>query len=298
MKIERMIERVERSVEYIKSHSTEVAAYIKNTCMETGANPQQVALQVAEPNIQMSQLNNWKKYGSKLFILEDSLVTAFQHTDIPMHIVLSDVHVPFDCFAIESSGEPFFYVDGTPCDVVLYFRSNTVPGGVIDVAKNGDMSVGEKATAFLIGLCHGEDVLGNCHIAIEDGLSLEDHRMNYAEMADEDRQNLVNVFVNTVLYINDTTREASTAEPRSHKIKVNGKRTRSSYIYLHAPKSLSIPTGEGSKIDCRFMVRGHYRNQACGEAMKERKLIWILPYWKGPSLVEVVSKPYKVGVYE
>ena len=42
----------------------------------------------------------------------------------------------------------------------------------------------------------------------------------------------------------------------------------------------------------RFVVRGHWRNQAYGEGMSKRKLIWIMPHFKGPELTEVVSRPY------
>jgi hypothetical protein len=38
----------------------------------------------------------------------------------------------------------------------------------------------------------------------------------------------------------------------------------------------------GKKYVSRFMVRGHWRNQACGEGMKDHKLLFIQPYWKGP----------------
>lgn len=32
----------------------------------------------------------------------------------------------------------------------------------------------------------------------------------------------------------------------------------------------------------RFIVRGHYREQAHGHARRDRKTIWIMPFWKGP----------------
>lgn len=39
----------------------------------------------------------------------------------------------------------------------------------------------------------------------------------------------------------------------------------------------------------RFVVRGHYRNQAHGPEHKQRKLIYIRPHWKGPTWAEVTS---------
>jgi hypothetical protein len=37
------------------------------------------------------------------------------------------------------------------------------------------------------------------------------------------------------------------------------------------------------KVRARFLVRGHYRNQAVGPNHSERRRRWIEPYWKGPT---------------
>jgi hypothetical protein len=48
------------------------------------------------------------------------------------------------------------------------------------------------------------------------------------------------------------------------------------------------------KLSYRFLVQGHFRNQACGEWHKERKVIFIDPFFKGPELAEVVNKTHVV----
>lgn len=48
------------------------------------------------------------------------------------------------------------------------------------------------------------------------------------------------------------------------------------------------------KIGKRFMVRGHWRNQACGKGMQDRKKLWVQPYLKGPDDAEAWSRVYKV----
>lgn len=50
----------------------------------------------------------------------------------------------------------------------------------------------------------------------------------------------------------------------------------------------------GSKPIVRFMVRGHWRQQAHGPGKQERKLIWIRPHNKGPDLATLINKPYLV----
>ena len=50
--------------------------------------------------------------------------------------------------------------------------------------------------------------------------------------------------------------------------------------------------GETPDWSCRWMVRGHYRNQWYAGERKHR-LIWVAPYVKGPE-----DKPFKATVYE
>jgi hypothetical protein len=49
-------------------------------------------------------------------------------------------------------------------------------------------------------------------------------------------------------------------------------------------------TGTGSKWNVRSLTSGHWKRQACGEKGKERKLIWIEPYWRGPEAAPITRK--------
>lgn len=40
--------------------------------------------------------------------------------------------------------------------------------------------------------------------------------------------------------------------------------------------------GPGWKLRMRYCVRGHWKNQVCGEGRQDRKRIFVEPYWKGP----------------
>ena len=48
------------------------------------------------------------------------------------------------------------------------------------------------------------------------------------------------------------------------------------------------------KIRNRFMVRGHWREQAHGTGRSMRKRIWIQPHWKGPTTGEELERIYGV----
>jgi hypothetical protein len=116
----------------------------------------------------------------------------------------------------------------------------------------------------------------------------------------EDAQNLINIFYNTVMYINDPDRnriETESIQARKVMDGINKKGISMGYILLKPPKSyvpLSSP-GNGRTIDKRFVVRGHWKMQSYGEKHSLRKSMWIKPYWKGPELAEIINKPYKVG---
>jgi len=48
------------------------------------------------------------------------------------------------------------------------------------------------------------------------------------------------------------------------------------------------------RIGKRFMVRGHWRNQACGTGREDRVRKWIKPYVKGPEEGQAFSRIYQV----
>ncbi len=53
-------------------------------------------------------------------------------------------------------------------------------------------------------------------------------------------------------------------------------------------------SGRGRSFFARFIVRGHWRNQAHGKGRTQRKIIWIKPHFKEPEITEVVNRPYVV----
>jgi len=51
---------------------------------------------------------------------------------------------------------------------------------------------------------------------------------------------------------------------------------------------------EGRKINVKHIVRGHWKMQVYGAGRKERKQVFIQPYWRGPDLADVVARKYVV----
>ncbi len=49
------------------------------------------------------------------------------------------------------------------------------------------------------------------------------------------------------------------------------------------------------KLEHRYVVRGHWRNQVCGPMRAERRKTWIQPYWKGPEGAEAWQHVYEIA---
>ena len=61
---------------------------------------------------------------------------------------------------------------------------------------------------------------------------------------------------------------------------------------IAAARAYGTPKWE---LDRRFIVRGHWRNQAVGKGGADRKRIQIQPYWKGPESGEALARAYEVA---
>ena len=54
----------------------------------------------------------------------------------------------------------------------------------------------------------------------------------------------------------------------------------------------------GASPTVQFVVRGHWRNQACGPKLSSHKTIWIQPYWKGPEEAPINIRPHIIEEQE
>jgi hypothetical protein len=103
-----------------------------------------------------------------------------------------------------------------------------------------------------------------------------------------------------VLYLNATndseriqTKPSSKGDPKTWpKRWVVGRQVKISKEILAAGRSES--SGTSWKLEGRHVVRGHFRQQACGPNHSERKTIWIAPFMKGPEGAEAWSHVYEV----
>lgn len=260
-----------------------------------------------------TKIKAWEHFGCKTFVLTKELVEAFRHTDIPLKSMPNDFQYPFDTFLIESE-VPLFktdYGEDGMRDVFSILYSNI--DSVIKFAKMTEQVLHAKKkvsyTGSLTAFLTLDDYLEFIFFYFEDNKSFEsmmyedrqvrlDDRLN-KRVDESDLSNTMNIFYNTLMYINDPNRiREDTEVPCTRKVRVKEgeKPVKQSYILLKPPKGYrTLSEGTGRSIDVRFVVRGHWRNQAFGEKHSQHRMTWIKPYYKGPELAEVISKPYKVA---
>jgi len=256
-----------------------------------------------------SKIKIWIENGEKTFILSKELIEAFLHTDIPMSMYPSDFKYPFNTFLIEGEG-PLFQTDNGTVDILsILFTHSTVaerrrtifagPDGKAHDRLEWDVALSAlQDTGPGLGLDHMWLNLSN-QKTVEETYGVKSMPNDLrGPVQRTEAQMTINIFFNTLMYIHDETRKVEeTEERRTRKMKhETGKKSyKKGYIYLRPPKKYkSLSTGTGRKIDSRFIVRGHWRNQRYGKGMAQSKKIWIVPFWKGPEMSEVASRKYKV----
>jgi len=253
-------------------------------------------------------LASWRDGGHKTFVLSNELVNAFKYTDLPKSFTPSNVNVPFDNFMI-TADVPITSMHTDDFDIDLPNGFNTNFHGLIYSSKNSLLKYfgPDGEYGFLLS---GVILDDSCGLLLHPIKGQNDYNsLNYfgseKEMSAGELSTkklfsgMFNVMFNSVMYISDrSVNMEETQERRSVKVKTGkGGRVRSEYILLKPPKrykSFSNTTANGKKIDKRFVVRGHWTHQAYGVGRKLRRYQWIMPYWKGPELSEIISKPYKV----
>lgn len=55
---------------------------------------------------------------------------------------------------------------------------------------------------------------------------------------------------------------------------------------------------KGAPPQVQTLVRGHFRRQVCGVGRRDRKTIWIEPFWRGPEDAPILTRPKAVAASE
>lgn len=230
-------------------------------------------------------LDLWISSGMKTFLLDSNLVNAFKLTDIPMTTTIGNMKFPYPQFIIQSDSPLFsIKIRDLTRDIhdILFIQAPS--GYKWTYGIYGLYSLGTGIESMSVRLDSNDRFINALEHTEKGLLPLE-----YNEVKD-----LICMFINTVLYINDPDRpRKETEENRTRNTNTGSGYKTTSYIYLKPPSNISIPKNL-YQLNKRFLVRGHWRNQPYGTNKSEYKYIWIYPYWKGDSTMDVINNKYKV----
>lgn len=247
---------------------------------------------------ELPELGDWKAHGFPTFLLTPDVMTLLSLTEIPSVDCIPDIRSPFPTIAVEfvDSGEfPGDEVEHTM--LVIYDSPIESESGGFVVSTGGvrvvDLSGYEpEVYRYSYGRVSGEQVNCTC---VRDG-----------EVTKPQKPSGI-----TALAINATALISSRPDELIPQGSANLRRfERDAPDIPWSPvkkwlvgKTISIPHGPDDhttgdrtyRITTRFMVRGHWRLQVCGTERAERKLIWIMPFWKGPRTAEeALMRTYEV----
>ena len=248
----------------------------------------------------------WFNSDRKTFVLSKTLLESFNNTDVPFCEAPKNFVYPFKTFMIECDIPMFYDVFNKPVFNLCCYTKDYNFGD-----NNYDSCFDEKKLSIFGFSLTKNGLIGysvatfGYEYSLETSLNIAKSSINKyggfkdsITLSDNIIQKIINIFFNTIMYVDDPHRNIE--ETEVHKeMKLKNKKDNSlkyhqSFIYLTTRKgytSLSTDSS-GKKIEARFIVRGHWKNQACGEKHSSHKRIRIEPYYKGPEFGKEINKPY------
>lgn len=235
----------------------------------------------------------WARDGYNVFDLSPDFVAAMLLTD-PTEVDLPALKLPFggilltisDGFAVGAEGTSYTKIHVAE---VADCRELATPGA-------------EKQPALVIYASDGVHLL--CTVARRGDLSWEALEALpddvEADTDKEARQTIQRIVFGAIAYAT-TVEGAITTRFPSFKKKVQKERALAHWTIGRTIKidpKLVVLARAGSRevafrVKTRFVVRGHYRNQAHGAGRALRTRLWIAPHWRGPDEGAQLVHTYK-----
>ncbi|OHY73652.1 hypothetical protein BCV52_26135 [Priestia aryabhattai] len=196
-----------------------------------------------------------------------------------------------------------------------YLRINTVMR--IRNEKKPAKQEGEAAINLLLPINNNEDIFNILNKQLDERFPLtptkDVNNYNFAKNNRVIAERYLLLIVNSLLYLQSD--KAILEQINIKKNKVNAKKSKKKHnknnskkTYLYIGEKVTINQAykkvyeklnnlenEGSGVKQykgQWIVRGHWRNQPYGEALSQRKLIWIEPYVKGSG--KITEKQYNI----
>jgi hypothetical protein len=229
----------------------------------------------------------WARDGYNVFDLAPDFVAAMLLTD-PSEIDLPSLKLPFrgmlfmipDRFAIGADDTSYTKIHVVETDDSRIFDADVVPRD------------GEKRPAIAIYATDGTRLLSTIAPRAElSWASLEELPDEVSLDADKEaRKTIQRVVFGALAYATAVDRAITERFPRAKKPDSRHRATIKHWTIGReikiSPELVRVARAGAREIafqiKSRFMVRGHYRNQAHGPNHSLRTSKWIMPHWKGP----------------
>jgi len=266
-------------------------------------------------------LARWHAGGLPRIRLSHGLASKLALTD-PTGIEADEIRMPFPCYLLELPFPvgPVVLEDGTQdaaAILVMDYRlstSRTRPKPechslaelLADLVRVRDSTMWDRR--MIHGIVYSDTA--QIRVAMPMVSSVEFRPAESGLVARDRRAGLLSsrIIINLALYIKhiDTTVSSETA---SGGRTVNNDHGLGSILYevgnevklertLRDAARAFCMSGAAHKkwkLDKRFIVRGHWKRQACGAERSERRLVFVAPYWKGPADAPVLARVYTGG---
>lgn len=265
-------------------------------------------------------VERWRLLGTPTFALTEDLTAALIQTDADTARV-DDLPLPLDVFCVElPTRDPLVRLNFDdvvePIESIYVARAAELPPDwAADTPENLKRMDADARPGVQILICSqsatmqlfmGEDeTVGSAirrALAEATGRNVTVDTLRTAGSA-------AMLAVNLCFYLADLPRRAWGGEKR--RLPARGPRD---VVSVPVGREIKLPqnlvqaarelasageTGARWRIRARFVVRGHWRNQAVGKGRAERKRIWILPFWKNKTgLGEAIRRRYRVDAPE
>lgn len=267
------------------------------------AQPLQMMFDVPWPGLIGPWMLRWARDGYNVFDLSPDFCAAMLLTD-PAELRLESVNLPFrgilmmipDRFAVGGDGGHFTKVH--VCELQEVTSEHRGEEWVIKDAS-GPRLVDIKATdgsLWMITTVRADDLSSLGTAALE---ALPTAHLD--SEADQHAMDTVRrIVLGTLAYLSSAegalTRKEPTGKQRSGDAP-GPKRWDVARTVRIDPRLVQAARAGSREVAFRLkhrhIVRGHYRQQPIGGGRKERKTIWIAPFWKGPADGAAIVHTYK-----
>lgn len=262
----------------------------------------------------LQTIDRWRALGTPTFALTEDLTAALIQTD-PGSTNIRDLPLPLDVFCIElPTRDPLvrLELDGAVVPIESIFVARGLIGLDERLTKHDLLERADELATSGVGICiYAQD----CHMTLflRDSETVKDIQRVFSEALGHNTTgemlrtagSVTAMAINFCFYLADMPRRAWGGDKR--RLPARGPRD---VVSVPVGREIKLPqdlvqaarelasageTGAKWRIRARFVVRGHWRNQAVGKGRAEHKRIWIQPFWKNEAgLGEVIARRYRV----